>query len=87
MLKTTAFANAAAVLTGTIYIVCLVLSWITPDLLISLSNSWVHALNLEAIRDNEQIGLGTVVWGFITSAVLTWIAAYGFAYFYNKFAK
>ena len=87
MLKTTAFANAAAVVTGVIYIVCLVLTWVAPDLLLSLSNSWVHALNLESLRSGKEIGIGTVVWGLATSTAFSWTVGYAFAYFYNKFSK
>lgn len=87
ILKTTAFANTAAVVTGAVYLVCLILSWIAPDLLISLSNSWVHALNLEPLKNGKEVGLDTVLWGLATSTAFSWAVGYTFAYFYNKFVK
>lgn len=86
-MKTIAFANAAAVITTVIYIVCLVLSTVAPDLLISLSNSWIHAISLESLRTGKAINLGTAIWGLVSSYVFAWLVGYGFAYFYNRFAK
>lgn len=86
-MKTVAFANAAAAVTAAVYVVCLVLSIVTPDLLISLSNSWIHAISLESLRTGETVDFGTALWGLVSSSVFAWLVGYGFAYFYNKFAK
>lgn len=86
-MKVNAFANAAAGVTAGIYVVCLVVSYVAPDLLISLSSSWIHAINIEGLRTNAEVSLGTAIWGLVSSSAFAWLAGYAFAYLYNKLAK
>lgn len=87
MLKTTACANAAAVVTAGVYMVCLVLSQTAPDFLLALSSSWIHAINLESLKTSGGVSLGSVIWGFASSTVFAWLVGYAFAWTYNRFAK
>ncbi len=40
MLKSIPFANAVTVIMAVFYIVCALLSFITPDLVLGIGNSW-----------------------------------------------
>lgn len=87
MLNAKAFANAASVVMAVFYIACVVLSYISPDLLFSLAQSWIHTLNLEAARTTFTPNLGSMLIGFVTAVGLTWITTFGTISLYNKWAK
>lgn len=87
MLNATAFANATSAVMAVFYIACVALSLISPDLLFSLAQSWMHTLNLEVARTTFTPNLGSMVFGFITAVGLTWITTYGTISLYNKWAK
>jgi len=87
MLKSVPFANAATVITAIFYIICGVLSYIVPDLIVSLANSWVHSLNLEMIRVIKALSVETLVLGLVSLSLITWVTAYAMIELYNRFAK
>lgn len=87
MLNVKAFANAATVVTVVFYIACALLSYIAPDIIFSFANSWVHTLNLEAVRMSVQINFGTLIYGLISISVLAWVTTYATIALYNKWAK
>jgi len=84
MLHSKPFAHAGALMMAGFYLFCVVLSYIAPDFLFSVAQSWVHSLNLEVLRDANPISLGSIVTGLLTSTVATWVVAYVFAETYNK---
>lgn len=84
MLNPKAFANAATAVEVVVALVCVGLSYIAPDFLLGIATSWVHTLNLQAIKATEPLTGGVVVYGLVTSAVLTWIVTYAFAALYNR---
>ena len=87
MLDAKAFANATAVVMAIFYIACVFLSYISPDLLFNLAQSWIHTLNLEAARVTFTPDLGSMIFGLITAVGLTWATTYGTISLYNKWAK
>ena len=87
MLKPQAFANAATVVIAVFYIACALLSYIASDVVFGLANSWIHTLNLEAMRMQVQLSFGTLVYGLVSISILTWITAYAFVALYNRFAE
>lgn len=87
MLKPQAFANAATVVTAVFYIICVVLSYFAQDLLVAIANSWIHSLSLESLKATKVMSPGTLVLGFVTICVLTWVTTYAMIELYNRFAK
>jgi hypothetical protein len=87
MLNSKAFAHAATIVTAVFYLACAVISFIAPDFISGLASSWIHSLNLEAIKMKGQLSIGTLAYGLVTISVLTWITSYAFIEVYNRLAK
>lgn len=87
MLDANAFANAASVVMAVWVVVCAALSYIAPDLLFSVAQSWMHTINLESVKSTFTPNLGSILWGFVTAVGLTWITTFGTISLYNKWAK
>ena len=87
MLNSKAFAHATTIVTAAFYLVCAALSFVAPDFITSLGNSWVHALNLEAIKIKTQPSFVTLAYGLITISVVTWVTTYALIELYNRLAK
>lgn len=87
MLNAKAFANAAAVVMAIWVVSCALLAYIAPDLLFTISSSWTHAINLEAVRTTFSPNLGSLVLGFVSAVGLTWITIYGVVWLYNRWAR
>lgn len=81
-----AFANASALLVAMIYAVCAGLVALAPDFVISVANSWVHALDLSKIRD-VNITAASLTFGLVSVTIFAWIADYLFAVIYNSLLK
>src|SRR3989344_5290309 len=86
MLKEQAFANALAVVTLGVYVVCRVLALVASDLLFAIGQSWFHTWNLDAVKSVAPFDLGIFIIGAVTSTALVWITAYAAANLYNRFA-
>lgn len=87
MIYAKALAHGATSVMVAGYVVCLALSYVAPQVLFTLANSWVHVLNLEAIQATVAVSLGTVLWGLVSISILTWVWAYATAVAYNYFAR
>lgn len=87
MLKSTPFANAAAVVMAVWVIACALLSYTTPNLLFTVAQSWMHTINLETVKTTFNPNLGSLALGFISAVILTWITTYALVELYNRFAK
>lgn len=81
-----AFANASALIVGAFYLICVGLTVIAPDLLISIGNSWFHAIDLTKI-EGVDLTFGSFLFGFVTIVIVAWVADYYFAKIYNSFVK
>ena len=87
MLKPQPFAHAVASVTGAAYVLCRVLAAVAPQFLFTIGQSWLHTINLEAVRATQSMSLSAFVLGLVSSVVLSWIAAYAVATLYNRWAK
>lgn len=87
MLNAKAFANAASAVMAVWVVGCALLSYIAPDLLFSIAQSWTHNINLQSVRTTTVSGLGSVIWGLITAVGLTWVTTFGTITLYNKWVK
>lgn len=87
MLKSQVFANAATTVIAVFYVICALLSYMMPDLLVAIANSWIHTLSIEALKATSPMTLGSVIIGLVTISAVTWITAYAFAEVYKRFSK
>jgi len=87
MLKSKSFANSATLVIAVFYVACALISYIAPDLLVSIANSWIHSLSLESLKATGPMSISALSMGLITISLLTWLTTYLFAEVYNRFAK
>ncbi len=87
MLNAKAFANAAATIMAVWVVVCAFLSYIAPELLFSVAQSWMHNINLDAARTTFTPSPGSLLLGLVSASGLTWVTAYATIILYNKWAK
>ncbi len=87
MLNEKAFANATAIVMAVLYVDCALLAYIAPDLIFSLAKSWMHTVTLESVKTTFSPDLGSLLYGFITATVLTWVTTYITVALYNKLVK
>ncbi len=87
MLNAKVFANAAATVMAIWVVACALLAYIAPDLLFTISASWTHTINLEAVRSTFNPNPVSLLIGFVSAVGLTWITAYGVIWFYNRWVK
>ncbi|MBI4079519.1 MAG: hypothetical protein HY429_04465 [Candidatus Levybacteria bacterium] len=87
MLNAKAFANAASAVMAVWVVACAFLSYIFPDLLFAIAQSWMHTINLDAVKTTFAPNLGTLVLGLVSASGLTWVTTYYIIVFYNRFAK
>lgn len=87
MLNAKAFANAAATVMAVWVVVCALLSYLMPDLLFTVAQSWMHNISLEPVKTTFSPNLGSLISGLLTAVGLTWITTYGTIALYNKWAK
>lgn len=81
-----ATANAAATAVAIIYIVCRIGVSLSPDLSMTIAQSWFHGIQLTKISESN-LTFGSFVLGLTTSTIGAWLVGYFFASLYNYFAK
>lgn len=80
-----ATANAAAVVTAIVYVVCRLFSLVVPELFASIGRSWFHGIVFT--QSPEPFSLGSFLLGMITATASAWVVGYLFAASYNYFVK
>lgn len=81
-----ATANATAVTTAVIYVVCAAAVGLFPDVSMTIAQSWMHGINLSQVSGWSATP-GSLIFGFITATIGGWLAGYIFATAYNAFLK
>lgn len=79
-------ANAAAVTTAIVFIVCRFLVALFPELFLNIAQSWFHGIQLTQISE-LNLSLGSFILGLVTSTIGAWLIGYLFAKLYNYFLK
>lgn len=87
MLNSKAFANAAAVVMVIWVVSCALLSFVAPDLLFAIAQSWMHTINLDLVKATFSPNLGSIVLGLVSAVALTWVTTYALVELYNRWAK
>ncbi|MCL4417002.1 MAG: DUF5676 family membrane protein [Actinobacteria bacterium] len=87
MKKPVVLANAVTLALLVFYFACALLSFVAPDFVLSIGQSWAHILNLEAVKATNQMSLTGVIFGAITFGASVWAVTYLAAFLYNKLDK
>ncbi|MBI2022643.1 hypothetical protein HYS97_02255 [Candidatus Daviesbacteria bacterium] len=87
MLNSKAFANAVTLVTAVFYVICLAISVAAPEFLFGIGRSWMHSINLEAIKATTTPSFQTSIWGLITISAVTWVTTFATIELYNRLAK
>jgi len=87
MLDAKAFANAATVVMAVWVVGCALLSYIVPDLLFNIAQSWMHTVNLESVKATFSPNIGTLLLGLVSATGLTWITTYATITLYNRLTR
>lgn len=87
MLNAKAFANAVTAVTAVFYLACVLVSYLAPDIVFGIAQSWMHSVNLDSIRSTQAMSLGATIWGLVTISLFTWLTAYITIWLYNRWAK
>ena len=67
--------------------ICWVVTVVAPDLAFSVANSWMHMINLDAVRTSSSANFGSALVGFVSLGVVAWIVSYTLVEVYNRLAK
>lgn len=87
MLNSKAFANAAAAVMAVWVIACVLLSYLAPDLLFAVAQSWMHTINLDLVKATFSPNLGSIILGIVSAVALTWVTTYATVELYNKWSN
>lgn len=87
MLNSQAFAQAVAIVTGAVFVICRLLSAITPQFIFTVGQSWFHTINLGSVAASSGMTVSAFILGLASSVVVSWLMAYAVAELYNRFTK
>jgi len=79
-------ANALAATGAVFYLGCSLLVGFSRPMYMYMASGWFHGINISALPPATMMS-GNVIGGFITFTIISWIAGYIFARFYNWFAS
>ena len=80
-------ALAAASTFGLAYTVCALFVVVAPDLAIRLIGWLFHLLNVEQFAGDVAITSGAFIGGLVEVVVYSYLVAWLFAWFYNRFNR
>lgn len=81
-----ATANALAIVTAVVYVVCRVAFLVAPELSMAVVQSWFHGFSISTLAA-PTVTTESFVLGFVTSAGAAWLVGYFFVWTYNKLAR
>ncbi len=87
MLNAKAFANAASTVMAVWVVACAAVSFVAPDLLFNIAQSWMHTINLESVKATVTPNLGSLLLGLVSATGLTWVTTYTVIWLYNRWVK
>lgn len=79
-----AVANAVAVTTVAIYVVCALAIVLFPDLSIGIAQSWFHGIDITQLQA-FNVTPGSFVYGLVTATIGAWAVGYFYAFVFNMF--
>lgn len=81
-----AIANATAVTTAVVFVVCRVGIGLFPDLSFTLAQSWFHGIELTKLG-SWNLTTESFVLGLVSATIGAWLVGYLSATIYNCFLK
>lgn len=85
-LEKTTIANALALTTAIIWVVCSAFVFLLSDLSMTITNWWVHGLNL-SVLGSFKLDLANFLLGGITLTLSFWGIGYVFGWSWEKVSK
>lgn len=82
----TVTANATAITTAIVYVVCRVGFLVAPELSMAIGRSWFHGIDISLIAA-KNMPPGSFMLGLISATIGAWLVGYLFANLYNAFLK
>ncbi|MEK7495188.1 MAG: DUF5676 family membrane protein [Patescibacteria group bacterium] len=82
----TVTANAVAVTTVIVYVVCRFLVALFPELFLNIARSWFHGIDIGKIASFD-LSTSSFILGLVSSSLTAWLVGYLFAKLYNYFLK
>lgn len=79
-------ANAVAVTTAIVYVVCRLLVGLFPEGMMNIARSWFHGIDISKISA-WNLSTESFFLGIISATVFAWLVGYLFANLYNYFTK
>ncbi|MBI3397332.1 hypothetical protein HY045_02550 [Candidatus Woesebacteria bacterium] len=80
------FANAFAVTTAVVYVVCRMLVGLLPDLSFTIAQSWFHGIELTKLN-SWNLTAEAFILGVVTATLGAWLVGYFFGITLNFFSK
>nr|MBI4156608.1 hypothetical protein [Candidatus Woesearchaeota archaeon] len=85
-LNVNATGLALSITSGIVYIICAIISWISPRTLIGFANYLEHSIDLTSVAI-KSLNLGNVIIGLIIILIISYLVGVIFALLYNKLIK
>jgi len=85
-LNQVATANALAITTGVLFVVCRIAVSLFPDLMFAIAQSWFHGIELSKISVWNP-SVSTFLLGLLSSVITVWLVGFTFVGIYNKLNK
>lgn len=86
-MKSVALAHSLAIMTAVLYLLCVVLFAISPDLYLALLAPWFHGIDLRQLVAPALPGLDQVIFGLVSMVAVVWLVTYATVELYKKLAK
>ena len=81
-----ALANALAVTTAIIYVLCRVGVRLFPEAFFSIAQSWFHGIQFSRL-DPGSLTMMSFILGLVSATIFAWLIGYFFASAYKFFLK
>src|SRR5437868_4774664 len=83
-LAVVSLASAAAIVAAAAYVICLAISLVAPDLLMSILQSWAHSISVAPLRaETTAFQPGSALVGLLTWSGFVWLTTAATAWLYN----
>ena len=86
-MKSMALAHSLAIMTAVLYILCVILFMVSPDLYFAILTPWFHGVDIRQLAATALPGLDQVLFGLISMTAMVWVFTYATVELYKKLAK
>jgi len=78
--------NTLAVTTLIVYVLCLLLVGLFPDISFTIAQSWLHGIALSKL-DTWSLTMSSFILGIVSSTITAWVIGFIFVQVHNYFTK